>query len=118
MLLAQSASEGLVADLLHEHCKGKGSLRSLAWLSSSMHAGTACAGRWPALLSLQPPRGFTGSLDELKDELDEPLCFGAHPLMTFMTQAGKFLEQGVTAPNIHTETKRASWRALCLQHCC
>lgn len=68
--------------------------------------------------SLQPLCGFTGSLDELKDELDEPLCFGAHPLMTFMTQAGKFLEQGVTAPDIHTETKRASWRALCLQHCC
>lgn len=38
---AQSASEGLVADLLHEHCEGKRSLRSLAWLSSSMHAGTA-----------------------------------------------------------------------------
>lgn len=41
-----------------------------------------------------------------------------HPLLTAsMAQAGKFLQQSLTAPDTHSVIKQASWRTLCLQHC-
>lgn len=88
-----------------------------AWPQASVEPETskllAQAGRSPQTQKAPGHTACSVALYELKagGELWQ------HALTASVAQAGKFLQQGLTAPDTHSDTKRASWRTLFLQHC-
>lgn len=96
-------SQGRPTDLnlQHEHCEGRRSLRAPAWISGSTASSTAQSWVGSILPAMSAAMLQIYWLTVLTKGSWELLHLdGQHPLMAPMTQAGKFLERGLTAPDI------------------